>query len=92
MSRISINRNHDLDEDQCWELAQDLMGQLVDHYGGSIKQEEDCLRYRHASGMKAKVLPQHGELAIDVSLNLLTRKFAPEIEKEINQVLDKYLA
>lgn len=91
MSNLLIRREHELDEDECWELAEDLLGQLVDKFGGNFYEDGECLRYKHPAGMKAYVEPKDGELEIGVKLNLMTRSFAPEIEKQINRVLDNYI-
>lgn len=91
MSNLNIKREHDLDQSQCRELAEDLLGQLVNKFGGSISEKGSCLLYKHATGMKASVEPRSGELDINVKLNLMTRSFAPEIEKRINQVLDEHI-
>lgn len=91
MNNLNIRREHDLDEQECRALAEDLLGQLVEKYGGSIANDGECLRYRHTSGMKASVEPREGELDINIKLNIMTRAFAPEIEKQINRVLDSYI-
>jgi putative polyhydroxyalkanoate system protein len=91
MKTLTINRQHQLDADACWSLAEDLLQQLVDRYGGSYSQEGECLSYRHTTGMKAMVEPKEGELGINVQLNLMTRSFAPEIERQINKVLDRHI-
>ena len=91
MSDLKIRREHDLDEQQCRALAEDLLGQLVEKFGGSISEDGDCFRYKHATGMKASVEPREGELDINIKLNMMTRSFAPEIEKQVNKVLDKYI-
>jgi hypothetical protein len=37
------------------------------------------------------VEPQEGQLDINVKLNLMTRSFGPEIERQIKRALDKQL-
>ena len=91
MSNLNINRQHNLDADECRVLAEDLLNQLVDKFGGSIAEEGECLSYKHSTGMKAFVEPKEGELDINIKLNIMTRSFAPEIEKRINQVLDQHI-
>lgn len=91
MKNLTIKRAHDLDEQECRDLAEDLLGQLIDRYGGSKSVHGDCFEYRHKTGMKAVVEPKAGELEINVKLNLMTRTFGPEIEKQVNRVLDKYI-
>ena len=91
MKTLSIKREHNLDEDECRALAEDLLQQLVNAYGGSFRDQGQCLSYRHTTGMRAMVEPRAGELGIFVQLNLMTRSFAPEIERQINAVLDKHI-
>ncbi len=91
MSNLNINRQHELDETECRALAEELLGQLVERYGGSIKDEGQCLMYKHTTGMKAFVEPRAGELDINIKLNMMTKSFAPELEKRINAVLDDYI-
>ena len=91
MSNLNIKRQHDLDAGQCRSLAEDLLGQLVNQFGGTVSEQGNCLSYKHTTGMKAMVEPREGELDISIKLNLMTRSFAPEIEKRINDVLDKHI-
>ena len=91
MNNLHIRREHDLDEDESRALAEDLLGQLANKFGGSVEEYGDSYEYKHSSGMKASVQAKDGELDIFVKLNLLTRAFAPEIEKQVNAVLDKYV-
>lgn len=77
--------------DECREVAEDLLDQLVDHFGGSIQSEGENYWYRHSTGIKAKVIPADGEISIDVKMGLLTRAMAPQLEREINRVLDEKL-
>ena len=92
MNKIHICRKHNLDHDQCRSVAEDLLGKLVGEYGGSVRPDGNNFSYRHTSGMKAIVEPKEGELDIKVKLNFMTMAFAPEIKRQINQVLDKYIS
>ena len=91
MSKLRISRNHQLGLEDCRALAEDLLEQLVTQYGGKVKPEGDNLCYRHTTGMSAVVEPKSGELDVTVKLNLMTRSFGPQIEEQINRVLDKRL-
>lgn len=91
MSKIQISRKHDLDADQCRELAEDLLGQLVGAFGGRFAEQEGGYCYRHTSGLRAIVEPEEEELNIDVRLTFMTRSLAPIVEKRIGEVLDDYL-
>jgi len=90
MFNLHISRNHHLDHDECHSLAEDLLAQLVEKYGGKFRAEGENLKYRHpVTGMSAIVQPSQETLDITVKLNMMTRSFGPQIEKEINRVLDK---
>ena len=93
MFDLHITRNHHLDHDECKTLAADLLGQLVGKYGGKFKSEGERLKYKHATtGMSAIVEPGQDTLDITVKLNMMTRSFGPQIEKEINRVLDERIS
>jgi hypothetical protein len=91
MSKIHISRKHELDADQCKDLAEDFLGQLVGAFGGKFYEQGGGYCYRHASGMRAVVEPEERELNIDVQLTFMTRSLAPIVEKRIGEVLDDYL-
>ena len=89
MSKLKITRDHQLGQEECRALAEDLLGQLVDQYGGRVYPDGETFCYRHTTGMSAVVEPKQSELDITVKLNLMTRSFGPQIEQQINQVLDR---
>ena len=91
MSIIEISRAHNLDADECRTVAEDLLDQLVAKFGGSVRSEGECYSYRHSTGLKARVDPQAGNLDISVKLTMMTRSFAPLVEQQIQEVLDKHL-
>lgn len=91
MNKIQISRKHNMGHQECCELAEGLLDQLVGKYGGSIKNDGQCYHYRHSTGMKAMVEPREDELDITVKLNLITKSFAPRVEEQINKVLDEKL-
>lgn len=91
MSNVRICRQHDLDEQQCSALAEELLDKLVAKFGGDYAQQGDNFRYQHTVGVKAMVEPKQGELLVNVSLGIMARAFAPQLEKEMNMVLDEYL-
>jgi putative polyhydroxyalkanoate system protein len=90
MSNVHICRKHQLPEQECRAVAEELLGKLVDKYGGDVNPDGDNFRYRHSTGMSAVVEPRQGELDITVKLNFLTRAFAPQIKSEISKVLDDH--
>ena len=90
MSNVHITRKHELPEQECRAVAEELLGKLVEKYGGDVNPDGDNFCYRHSTGMSAVVEPRQGELDITVKLNFLTRAFAPQIESQINKVLDDH--
>lgn len=91
MSNIQICRQHDLDKDECRAVAEDLLDQLVDRFGGSVSEQGDDYLFRHPAGVKAMVEARQGELNVNVKLGLMTRSLAPTLEDKINKVLDEQL-
>lgn len=92
MSSLKIHREHGLSEYECRAMAEDLLGKLVGHFGGNFNQDGEEYLYKHTTGIKAKVQAKEGELSVDVKLGLITRALAPQIEREMNRVLDEHLA
>lgn len=91
MSKVRISRKHDLDSEECRALSEELLGKLVSKFGGSYREQGDGYCYRHSTGLKAIVEPAEGQLNIDVQLTMMTRSFAPMVEKQINEVLDDHI-
>ena len=89
MTKINICKQHDMDEAQCRKVAEQLMDQLIEKFGGSLKTRGEHYLYKHPSGIDATVQPRAGELQIDVKMGLLTRAMAPQLEAEIDRVLDE---
>jgi len=91
MSQIKICKQHDLDEQQCRDVAEQLLDKLVAKFGGSLQAGGDEYYYKHSTGINAVVEPRHGELLVNVKMGLLTRAMAPQLEAEINRVLDEQI-
>ena len=91
MNKVRISRKHALGEEQCRVVAEDLLQQLVNKFGGSVQPQGSNYCYRHTTGLKAIVEPMEDELDIDIKLNLMTRSFAPLLEEQINSVLDEHI-
>jgi len=91
MSNIHICREHDLDEQECQSLAEELLQKLVSRFGGSYQEKGSNFAYRHTAGVTADVEPKAGELVVNVKLNFMTRALAPQLESEMNRVLDEHL-
>lgn len=91
MSKVHICRQHELDQDRCRDVAEQLLDKLINKFGGSISEEGEDYRYNHPTGIKAKVEPRAGEITIDVKLGMMTRSLAPKLDEAINRVLDEYI-
>lgn len=91
MSNLRVCRELDVDEQECQDLAVELLEKLVRKFGGKYKQEGRNYRYKHTAGVNAIVEPKAGELNVDVKLGMMTRALAPQLEKEMNKVLDDHL-
>ena len=92
MSQIKICKQHQLDQQECRDVAEKLLDKLVAKFGGSVKAGGDEYHYKHSTGINAVVEPRDGELLVNVKMGLLTRAMAPQLEAEINRVLDEQIA
>lgn len=91
MSDIHICREHDLDEQECQTLAEELLQKLVGKFGGSYQAKGTSFAYKHTAGVSADVEPRAGELVVNVKLGFMARALAPKLETEMNKVLDDHL-
>ncbi len=91
MSNLRVRRELDLDEQECQELALELLDKLVGAFGGKYAQAGSNFRYKHTAGVNAIVEPRAGELVVDVKLGIMARALAPQLEAEMNRVLDEHL-
>jgi putative polyhydroxyalkanoate system protein len=91
MSDLRVCRELDVDDQECQALAVKLLEKLVSKFGGKYKQEGLNYRYKHSAGVNALVEAKAGELNVDVKLGMMTRALAPQLEKEMNRVLDAHL-
>ncbi len=91
MSKIQVCRSHDLGEQDCQNLAQELLDKLVDKFGGTYQAAGQNYTYKHTAGVNATVEPKPNELVVNVKLGMMARAFAPQLESEMNKVLDQYL-
>lgn len=91
MSKIQVCRPHNLGEQECHDLAIELLDKLVDKFGGSYQPSGNDYAYKHSVGVKAIIEPKEDELLVNVKLGMMARAFAPQLESEMNTVLDKYI-
>jgi len=91
VSKVRVCRQVDLNQEECSTLAIELLDKLVAKFGGSYNSQASVYRYKHGVGVDALVEPKEGELSVDVKLGLMARRFAPQLEKEMNRVIDEHL-
>lgn len=91
MSNVRVCRPHNLGEEGCQNLAEELLNKLVDKFGGSYQPAGGNYSYKHTAGVNATVEPKPDELVVNVKLGIMARAFAPQMEAEMNKVLDDYL-
>jgi len=91
MSNLRVCRELNFDQQECQALAVELLDELVSKFGGKYKPDGANYRYKHTAGVNALVETKAGQLNVDVKLGMMTRALAPQLEKEINRVLDDRL-
>lgn len=91
MSKVSVCRQLELDQEECTNLAVELLDKLVSKFGGGYKSQGSNFTYKHTIGVDAVVEPKDGELSVNVKLGIMARRFAPQLEKEMNRVIDERL-
>jgi putative polyhydroxyalkanoate system protein len=91
MSNLRVCRELDVDQQECQKLAVELLEKLVSKFGGKYQQDGANYRYKHTAGVNALVEPKAGELIVDVKLGIMASALAPQLEKEMNRVLDHHL-
>ena len=92
MSKLNLRREHDLSQSESKELAEKLLGKLVDKFGGKISEDGNNFVYKHTMGVDAVIEPNDGEFVIDVKLGFMAKSFAPKLEGKMNEILDEYLS
>lgn len=92
MSQVRVCREHSLGAEGCQDLAERLLNKLVDTFGGSYTPVGSQYSYKHTAGVNAMVTPGEEELVVNVKLGIMARAFAPQLEAEMNKVLDDYLS
>jgi len=92
MSKLNLRREHDLSQSESKELAEKLLGKLVDKFGGKISEDGNNFVYKHTMGVDAVVEPNAGEFIVDVKLGFMAKSFAPKLEGKMNEILDEYLS
>ena len=91
MSRIYIQREHDLDRKTLRKRAEALAKQLKKEYGGSYRWEGDTVHYSYAGGIDARLTLQKADILVDVKLGILMLMVKGALQREINKYLDEHL-
>ena len=92
MSKLNLRREHNLSQLESKELAEKLLGKLVEKFGGKVSAQGNNFAYKHTMGVDAVVEPNEGEFVVDVKLGFMARSFAPKLEGKMNEILDQYLS
>lgn len=91
MKTIRVCRDHNLGQQECQQLAEQITDKLIARIGGQKTVAGNVIHYKHGSGSKGTLTSTVNRLDIEVQLGLLVRSFAGSIEKEIQQSCDNYL-
>ena len=92
MSRIYIQRDHDLDAKTLQQRAEDLASQLRSEFGGDYRWEGNTVPYHYSCGIDARLTLQHDDILVDVKLGVLMLMAKKPLERKIHKYLDKHLA
>ncbi len=91
MKEINVVRQHQLGQQACLELADQITDKLIARIGGSKRIEGSTIYYKHGSGSQGQLVSSDNRLEISVKLGLLVRAFGKSIEQEIESSCDEYL-
>jgi putative polyhydroxyalkanoate system protein len=92
MSRIYIQRDHDLDAKTLQKRAENLVSQLSSEFGGNYRWEGNTVHYNYSGGIDARLTLQKDDILVDVKLGVLMLMAKKPLERKINKFLDKHLA
>jgi putative polyhydroxyalkanoate system protein len=92
MSRIYIQRDHELDNRTLRERAERLARQLQDEFGGDYRWEGNTVHYNYSGGIDARLTLQDDDILVDVKLGVLMLLLKNRLQQEIERYLDKHLA
>ena len=92
MSRIYIQRDHELDNRTLRKRAERLARQLQDEFGGDYRWEGNTVHYNYSGGIDARLTLQDDDILVDVKLGVLMRLLKNRLQQEIERYLDKHLA
>lgn len=90
MSKVTINRTHDLGPEDCEEALDELEAYLASDLGASVRRLGSRLAF-DGPGFNGSVLIEPGTAYGEIKLGLLARPFRRQLEDEINRHLDTRL-
>jgi putative polyhydroxyalkanoate system protein len=91
MSRIYIQRQHELDGKTVRKRAEALAKQLQSEYGGHFRWEGDTVHYSYSGGIDARMTLQDDDILVDVKLGVLMLLLKGPLTREIERYLDLHL-
>lgn len=92
MSRIYIQRDHELDGKTLQKRVERLARQLQDEFGGDYRWEGRTMHYRYSGGIDARLTVEEQDVLVDVKLGVLMLMMKKRLQQEIEHYLDKHLA
>jgi putative polyhydroxyalkanoate system protein len=92
MSRIYIQREHELDDGTLRKRAERLAKQLQSEFGGDYRWEGNTVHYSYSGGIDARLTLQENDILVDVKLGVLMLLLKKRLQAEIERYLDKHLA
>ena len=92
MSRIYIQRDHELDGKTLRKRAERLAKQLQKEFGGNYRWEGNTVHYNYSGGIDARLTLQDDDILVDVKLGVLMLVLKRRLQLEIERYLDTHLA
>ena len=92
MSRIYIQRDHELDNRTLRKRAERLAKQLQSEFGGNYRWEGNTVHYNYSGGIDARLTLQDADILVDVKLGVLMLMLRKRLQQEIERYLDQHLA
>ena len=92
MSRIYIQRDHELDNRTLRKRAERLAKQLQSEFGGNYRWEGNTVHYSYSGGIDARLTLQDADILVDVKLGVLMLMLKKRLQQEIEGYLDQHLA
>ena len=92
MSRIYIQRDHELDNRTLRKRAERLAKQLQSEFGGNYRWEGNTVHYNYSGGIDARLTMQDADILVDVKLGVLMLMLKKRLQQEIEVYLDQHLA